>query len=104
MMDLLSKILVIGAGGGFGAAIRHMLAGILEGGLNLPAFAAVMGVNVLGAFLIGFVLVLAGFCLKYDYRNSSAVQLKSEQGKEPEVVAIEIPVLLDLGFLSESYA
>ena len=57
-MDLFSKILVIAAGGGFGAAIRHMLAGLLEGSLNLPDFAAVMGVNVLGAFLIGFTFLL----------------------------------------------
>ncbi len=48
--------------------------------------------------------MVAGFCLKYDYRNLSAVQLKSEQGKEPEVVTLEMPVILDLGFLSESYA
>jgi len=48
--------------------------------------------------------VVAGFCLKYDYRNPSAMQLKSEQGKEPEVVTLEIPVMLDLGLLSESYA
>jgi len=48
--------------------------------------------------------VIAGFCLKYDYRNHSALQLKSEQGKEPEIVTLEIPVMLDLGFLSESYA
>lgn len=48
--------------------------------------------------------VIAGFCLKYDYRNLNAVQLKSEQGKEPEIVTLEIPVMLDLGRLSESYA
>jgi len=48
--------------------------------------------------------VVAGFCLKYDYRNPSAMQLKSEQGKEPEVVTLEIPIMLDLGLLSESYA
>jgi len=48
--------------------------------------------------------VVAGFCLKYDYRNLSALQLKSEQGKEPEIVSLEIPVMLELGMLSESYA
>jgi len=48
--------------------------------------------------------VVAGFCLKYEYRNLSAMQLKSEQGKEPETMTLEIPVMLDLGMLSESYA
>jgi len=48
--------------------------------------------------------VIAGLCLKYDYRNNTAVQLKSEQGKDPEIVALEIPLQIDLGYLSESYA
>ena len=57
-MDLFSKLLVIGGGGGLGAVTRHLLASIMEGSWSLPAFVAVMGVNILGAFLIGFVFLL----------------------------------------------
>ena len=57
-MTLIAKLLVIGAGGGLGAAFRHMLVSLFHGPLQMPTFSAVMVVNILGSFLIGLTFLL----------------------------------------------
>ena len=48
----------IGLGGGCGAIARHLLSQCGTQYLGLPDFLAVMMVNVIGCFLIGFIFIL----------------------------------------------
>ena len=68
-MTLFLKILAVGAGGGFGAVLRHALVEGCRDGLGLPPFGAVMAVNVLGCFAIGFAFVLIEGRYRRDGRS-----------------------------------
>lgn len=56
-METFAKILCIAAGGSLGASLRHLIVQFFETLAGLPAFGAVMIVNVLGCFLIGVAFV-----------------------------------------------
>jgi len=71
-MILFLTILCVSFGGGLGAVSRHLLAEFCVGILGLPEFAAIMVVNVVGAFLIGLVFVL----LEGSYRRDGMSRLR----------------------------
>ena len=66
------KLLCVAAGGGTGACLRHFLVGFFEDIAGLPAYGAVMVVNVSGCFLIGFIFMLIES--KYRYDGESRLQ------------------------------
>ena len=66
------RIVCVAVGGGFGAVARHLLAEFFLLVLELPNFVAIMVVNSLGAFLIGFVFVL----LEGSYRRDGTSRLR----------------------------
>lgn len=68
-MVTMLKILCVAAGGGFGACTRHALIAVFENLAGLPAYGAVMTVNVLGCFLIGFVFMLIESNYRYDGKS-----------------------------------
>ncbi len=72
LTTLFIKILAVGAGGGFGAVLRHAGVEALQSGLGLPPFASVMTVNVLGCFAIGFAFVL----IEGSYRRGGGSRLR----------------------------
>ena len=68
-MTSFAKIVLIAAGGGLGACLRHALVNFMEGMLGFPAFSAVMVVTLLGAFLIGFVFLLIETAYSLDGKS-----------------------------------
>ena len=68
-MNVFLKILCVGAGGGFGACLRHLLVEFFDYILGLPTYVAVMSVNVLGCFLIGFVFMSIESRYRHDGKS-----------------------------------
>ena len=70
-MTLFLKILAVGAGGGLGAMLRHLLIDLFHGALAFPTFGAVMVVNAVGSFFIG----LAFLIIEASYRRDGNSRL-----------------------------
>jgi CrcB protein len=65
--------LCVSVGGALGALTRFVLGELLSRGLQTPAFASIMLINVLGSFAIGYLLLL----LEARYRKDGKTRLHS---------------------------
>ncbi len=94
----LLKILCVAAGGGTGACLRHFLVGAFEDFAGLPTYGAVMTVNVLGCFFIGFVFMLIESRYRYD-GDSRLQQLPYEHWwpEEDPTISVVDQFRMDLG-------
>ncbi|MAI79230.1 MAG: hypothetical protein CL917_09835 [Deltaproteobacteria bacterium] len=66
------KLLCVAAGGGTGACLRHGLIYLFSDVAGWPVYIAVMTVNLLGCFLIGFVFMY----IEQKYRYDGAMRVR----------------------------